>query len=173
MPRVVGLVLKVAWHFQVIFFGGASEKILDQTEFQCRVVNFRAEVRAKAKNLALALQWIKEIEAASSLKDLINPKSITGKEFSDYEELDLMMAAEVKRCYDKYPHFQQRIRVEEQRAQKDNRFLRGSQIAYLINEITERGAVTKRKGAKFFHRAEDWRMFSAEDNWVLFKKRHL
>ena len=96
--------------------------------------------------LALALQWIKEIEAATSLKDLINPKSIAGKNFPDYEELDLMMAAEMRRCYDKYPHFQKKIRVEERRAQKDNRFLRGSQIAYLIYEITERGAVTKGEG---------------------------
>ena len=47
------------------------QKSLDQTEFQSWVVNFRAEVCAKAKNLALALQWIKKIEAASSLKDLI------------------------------------------------------------------------------------------------------
>ena len=37
-----------------------------------------------------------EIEAICSLKDLINSKSITGKDFSDYEELDLMMAAELK-----------------------------------------------------------------------------
>ena len=105
-------------------------------------MNFRAEVCAKAKNLALALQCIKEIEAASSLEDLINPKSIAGKDFSDYEELDLMMAAELKRCYEKQTHF----RVEEQRAQKENRFFRGSQIAHLIYEITERGAVTKGKG---------------------------
>ena len=28
-------------------------------------------------------------------------------------------------------------------------------------------------GAKFLHRAEDLRMFSAEDNWILFKCRHL
>ena len=95
-------------------------------------MNFQAGVCAKAKNLALTLQWIKKIEAARSLKDLINPKSITGKDFSDYEEVDLMMAAELKRCYDKYPHFQKRIRVEEQRAQEDNRFLRGSQIGNLI-----------------------------------------
>ena len=52
------------------------QKFPDQTEFQSWVVRFRAEVCAKAKNLALALQWIKEIEAASSLKDLTNPKSI-------------------------------------------------------------------------------------------------
>ena len=55
-----------------------------------------------------------EIEATSSLTDLISPKSITGKDFSDYEELDLM-AAELEWCYD---------------------------IVYLIYEITERGAVT-------------------------------
>ena len=66
---------------------------------------------------------------------------------------------------------EQRIRVEEQKAQKDNRFLRRRQIANFIYENTERGAVTK--GAKFLHRAEDWRMFSAEDNWVLFKEETL
>ena len=37
-----------------------------------------------------------EIEATSSLKDFINPKSVTGQDSSDYEELDLMMAAELK-----------------------------------------------------------------------------
>ena len=83
------------------------------------------------------------------------------------------MAAELKRCHDKYPYFQRRIRVEEPTARKDSRSLRGSQIAYLIYEITERGVVIKRKGAKFLRRAEDWRMFSAEDYWFLFKKRHL
>ena len=87
-----------------------------------------------------------EIEATSSLKDLINPKSIAGKDFSGYEELDLMMAAVLKWCYD---------------------------IACLIYESTEGRAVTRQKGEKLLHRAEDRRMFSAEDNWVLFKKRRL
>ena len=41
-----------------------------------------------------------EIEATSSLEDLINPKSMAGKDFSDCEELDLMMAAELTWCYD-------------------------------------------------------------------------
>ena len=47
-------------------------------------------------------------------------------------------------------------------------------IAYFIKEITERRAVTRqKKGEKLSHRAEDWRMFLAEDNWVLFKKSRL
>ena len=60
-----------------------------------------------------------------------------------------MMAAELKRWYDEYPYFQKRDL--RRRAQKDNRFLGGSQIAYLIYEITERGAVTKQKRAKNFY----------------------
>ena len=55
------------------------QKIHDQTEFQSWIVSFQAEVCAKAKDLALVLQWIKKIEAASSLKDLLNPKPIAKK----------------------------------------------------------------------------------------------
>ena len=72
-------------------------KFPDHTEFQSRIVNFRTEVCSKAKNPTLALQRIKEIEAAKSLDDLITPKSITGKEFASYEELDLMMATALKK----------------------------------------------------------------------------
>ena len=44
------------------------------------------------------------------------------------------MAAELKRCYGKRTHFRKKISVEEQRAQKDNRLLRGRHIACLIYE---------------------------------------
>ena len=64
---------------------------------------------AKAKNHSRALQWIKEIEAAKSLDDLITPKSVTGNDFPDYEELDLMMASALRRCYDKQTHFRNKI----------------------------------------------------------------
>ena len=114
------------------------EKFTDHTEFQSWIVNFRTEVRSKAKNPTRALQWIKEIEAARSLDDLITPKSKTGQDFHDYEELDLMMASVLKRCYDEQTHFRKKISVEEQRAQKDNRFLRRRQIAYLIYEYFRR-----------------------------------
>ena len=76
-------------------------KLSDQTEVQSWIVNFRTEVCSRATNPMLALQWIKEIEVAKSLDDLITPKSRPGKHFPDYEELDLMMAAALKRCYDK------------------------------------------------------------------------
>ena len=131
------------------------QKFTDRTEFQSWIVNIRTEVCANAKVLALVLQWIKKIEATSSLKDLINPKSITGKDFSDCEELELMVAAELKRCNDKYPHFQKRIRVEEQRAQKDHRFLRGSQICSLDQRSYRAWSRDKRRGANFLNQAEE------------------
>ena len=93
-------------------------KFPDHTEFQSRIVNFRTEVCSKAKNPTRALQWIKEIETAKSLDDLITQKSLTGKDVPDYEELDLMMASALKRCYEKQAHFRKKISVEEQRAQK-------------------------------------------------------
>ena len=61
-------------------------KIPDHTEFHSWIVNFRTVVCSKAKNPTLAVQWIKEIEAAKSLDDLIIPKSVTGKDFPDYGE---------------------------------------------------------------------------------------
>ena len=49
------------WHdnSELSLLGDASEKFPDQTEFQSWIVNFQAGVCAKAKNLALVLQWIK------------------------------------------------------------------------------------------------------------------
>ena len=92
-----------------------------------------SELECKLPN-TLALQWIKEIEAAKSLDDLITPKSITDKDFPNFEELDLMMAAALKRCYEKQTHFRKKISVEEQRAQKDRRSPRGRQIAFFVCE---------------------------------------
>ena len=92
---------------------------------QFRSILPRRCVCSKAKKPTLALQWIKEVEVA---------KSQDGKHFPDYKELDLMMAEALKRCYDKQTHVRKKISVEEQRAQKDNRFLRGRQIAYLVYE---------------------------------------
>ena len=72
-------------------------------------MTFRAEICAKAKNPTRALQWIKEIEAAKSMDDLITPKSVTGNDIPDCEELDLMMASALRRCYDKQTHFRNKI----------------------------------------------------------------
>ena len=99
------------------------EKFPDHTECQSWIVNFRTEV-ARCSGSRKSKQpnhWM-------------TPKSITGKDFPDCEELDLMMASALKRCYVKQTHFRKKISVEEQRAQKDNRFLTRREISYLIYE---------------------------------------
>ena len=48
--------------------------------------------------------------------------------------LDAMMASALRKLFDGHTHFRKRVSVEEQRAQKYDRFLRWRQIAYMICE---------------------------------------
>ena len=48
--------------------------------------------------------------------------------------LDAMIASSLERLLNTHVHFRKRVSVEEQRAQKDDRFLRGRQIASMIYE---------------------------------------
>ena len=52
----------------------------------------------------------------------------------NYGMLDAMIASALKRLPDKHVHFRTRVSVEEQRAQKYDRVLRGRQTAYMIYE---------------------------------------
>ena len=96
-------------------------KFPDHTEFQSWMCIFRVEVCAKAKNPTLALQWIKEIEAATSLEDFITPKSITCKEFPDYEELDFDDGGSIEKSVTISKHTSERRSVSRSRElKKDN-----------------------------------------------------
>ena len=48
--------------------------------------------------------------------------------------LDAIIASVLKKLLNTHVHFRRRVSVEEQRAQKYDRFLRGRQIAYMIYE---------------------------------------
>ena len=74
------------------------------------------------------MSWIKEVEMAKSTDDLVTSQSIEGREFTDFEVLDAQMAYALKKMITD-PHFRRRVSVEEQRAQKHDRFPRGRQIA--------------------------------------------
>ena len=81
----------------------------------------------------LTMQWIKEVEIAKSIDDLMTSRSITGRtDFPDYDMLDAMIPFALRRLLDKHVHFWKRVSVEEQRAQNFDRFTRGRQIAYMI-----------------------------------------
>ena len=82
----------------------------------------------------ITMHWIKEVERAKSIDDVMTSRSITGRRgFRDYDLLDAMIASALKKLLT-HVHFQKRVSVEEQRAQKDDRFSRGSQSAQMIYE---------------------------------------
>ena len=77
--------------------------------------------------------WIKEVEVAKSVDDLMRSQSNEGHVFPDFEMLDAKIASALKRIITNQ-YFRRRINVEKQHAPKYDRFLRGRQIAYMIYE---------------------------------------
>ena len=73
--------------------------------------------------ILISMHWIKEVEIAKSIDELTTWRSIVERsDFPDYDMLDAMITSASKRL------------LEEQRAQKHDRFLQGRQIAYMIYE---------------------------------------
>ena len=66
-----------------------------------------------------------------SVDDFKSSSSTRGIPMPDFEVLDARMASALNKIIHN-SHFKRRISLEEQKAQKQDRFLRGRQIAYLI-----------------------------------------
>ena len=83
----------------------------------------------------ISVSSIKEVERAKSKDDRMTSQSITERrDFPDNDVLDAMTASALKELLNTQSNFRKRVSVEEQRAQKYDRFLRGRQIAYMIDE---------------------------------------
>ena len=58
----------------------------------------------------LTMQWIKEVETAKSMGDLLIWRSIVGRsDFHDYDMLDAMIDSALKKLLDKQVHFRRRV----------------------------------------------------------------
>ena len=77
------------------------------------------------------MQWIKEVEMVDSVDDFKSSSSIRGISMPDFEVLDARIAPALNRIIHN-TRFKRRISLEEQKAQKQDRFIRGRQISYLI-----------------------------------------
>ena len=106
-------------------------KFPDSSDFQCWKTNFRTEVCSNSGCPTIAMLWIKEMEIAKSVDDLMTSQSIEGRDFPDFEMLDAKIASALERIIANQ-YFRRRIDVEEQNAQTYDRFLRGRQIAHMI-----------------------------------------
>ena len=79
------------------------------------------------------MQWIKEVEMVDSVDDLKSSSSIRGISMPNFEVLDARIASALNNIIHN-SRLKRRISLEEQKALKQDRFLRGRQIAYLIYE---------------------------------------
>ena len=79
------------------------------------------------------MHWIKQVEMVDSVDDLMFSSPIGGIQMPNFEVLDARIASALNRIIHN-SHFRRRISLEEPKAQKQDRFLRGRQIAYLIYE---------------------------------------
>ena len=73
----------------------------------------------------------KEVEMVESVADLKSSCSIKGTQGPDFKVFDAKIASALKRIIHN-TRFQRKVSLEEMKAQKEDRFLRGRQIGYLI-----------------------------------------
>ena len=109
------------------------DKFPTPATFACWKKRFKTEVCTCSQFPTEAMHWIKKVEMVDSMDDLVPSSSIRGIQMPNFEALDARIASALNRIIHNI-HFKRRISLEEQKAQKQDRFLRGRQIAYLIYE---------------------------------------
>ena len=109
------------------------DKFPTPATFACWKIRFKTEVCPCSQFPTEALLCIKEVELVDSVDDLKSSCSVKGIHMPNFEVLDAKIASALNRIIHN-SHFKRRISLEEQKAQKEYRFLRGRQIAYLIFE---------------------------------------
>ena len=109
------------------------DKFPTPATFACWKIRFKTEVCTCSQFPTEAMLWIKEVEMVDSVDDFKTSLSVRGIRMPDSEELDAKIASALNRIIHN-SHFKRRVSLEEQKAHKEDRFLRGRQIAYLIYE---------------------------------------
>ena len=107
------------------------QKVKKKKRIKMRTTNKQRETACETSCPTLTMSWIKEVEIATSIDDLMMSQSTEVKDFPDFEMLDVKTAFALRKILSN-SNFRRRVSVEEQRAQKPDRFLRGGQIAYMI-----------------------------------------
>ena len=111
------------------------DKFLTPATFACWKIRFKTEVCTCSQFPTEAMQWIQELELVDSVDELRPSSSIRGFSMQSFEVLDARIASALNKIIHN-SHFKRRISLEEQMAQKQDRFLRGRQIAYLIYDFS-------------------------------------
>ena len=94
-------------------------------------IRFKTQVTTCSDFPSDALLWIKELEMVDSLDELKFPRSVFGKDFPDFEMPNAKIASALNNIIQN-SQVKKKVSLEEQKAQKVDRFPRGRQIAFMI-----------------------------------------
>ena len=107
------------------------DKFPTPATFACWKIRFKTEICICPQFLTEAMQWIKEEELVDSVDEKKISSSTRGISMPNFEVLDARIASALNKIIH-ISHFKRRISLEEQKVQKQDRFFRDRQIAYLI-----------------------------------------
>ena len=102
------------------------DKFPSPATFACWKIRFKTRVCTCSQFPTEAMQWIKEVELVDSVDELRSSSSTRGISMPNFEVLDARIASALNKIIHN-SHFKRRISLEEQKAQKQDRFLRGRQ----------------------------------------------
>ena len=102
--------------------------------FLCWKIRFKNQVTTRSDFPSDTMLWINEVEMVDSLDESKSSRSIAGKNFPNFEMLDAKIASALKNIIQN-SHLKKKVSLEEQKAQKEDRFLRGRQIAFMIYDF--------------------------------------
>ena len=89
--------------------------------FLCWKIRFRNQVTPCSDFPSEAMSWIKEVEMVDSTEELKSSRSVAGKNFPNFEMLDAKIASALNKIIPN-AHFKKKVSLEEQKAQKEDRF---------------------------------------------------
>ena len=93
-------------------------------------IRFKTQVTTCSDFPSDAMLWIKEVEMVDSVEELKSSRSASGKNFPHFEMLDAKIASALNKIIQNSQF--KKVSLEEPKAQKVDRFLRGRQIAFMI-----------------------------------------
>ena len=97
------------------------DKFTTPATFACWKIRFKTEVCTCSQFPTEAMQWIKEVELVDSVDELRSSSSIRGISMPDFEVLVARIASALNKIIHN-SHFKRKISLEEQKAQKEDRF---------------------------------------------------
>ena len=109
------------------------DKFPTPATFACWKIRFKTDVCTCSQFLTEAMLWIKEVELVDSVDDLKYSCSVRGIQIPNFEVFDAKIASALNRIIHN-AQFKRKVSLEEQEAPKEDRFLVGRQISYLIYE---------------------------------------